>query len=84
MSGGPSLKLTASFAGAHGKTTRGRDFAFWGRVFAGTRYMRIAQAERMAVVLGLWPGLAMVRDGLIRAIAVLAPEICVVGADGIA
>lgn len=53
MSGGPCLKLPASFAGTHGKTTRGRDFAFWGRIFAGTRWIRVVQARRMAVALGL-------------------------------
>lgn len=53
LSGGPCLKLPASFAGTHGKTTRGRDFAFWGRIFAGTRHMRIAQADAMAAALGL-------------------------------
>ena len=53
LSGGPILKLPASFAGTHGKTTRGRDFAFWGRIFAGTRPLRIAQANDMAAALGL-------------------------------
>lgn len=52
-SGAPGLKLPASFAGSHGKTTRGRDFAFWASVFAKTRYLRIAEANRMAARLGL-------------------------------
>ncbi len=51
--GAPCLKLPASFAGTHGKTTRGRDFAFWAGVFAGTRYIRVIQAAQMAWTLEL-------------------------------
>lgn len=46
--GGPSLKMQASYAGERGQTTRGRDFAFWFKVFAETREQRWQQAEGIA------------------------------------
>lgn len=46
--GGPSLKMQASYAGERGQTTRGRDFAFWFKVFAATREQRWKQAETIA------------------------------------
>lgn len=53
IGGGLSLKVRASLAGVHGKTTRGRDFGFWANVFSKTRYRRVEQARQIARSLGV-------------------------------
>jgi hypothetical protein len=53
IGGGLSLKVPASLAGIHGKTTRGRDFGFWAGVFSKTRGHRVEQARQIASALGL-------------------------------
>lgn len=50
--GGPSLKIRAAYSGQRGKTTNGRDFAFWFRVFAAERGKRRTEARRIAARLG--------------------------------
>lgn len=49
----PSLKVVAMYAGARGKTQRGREFAFWQNVFTQSRKMRIEQAHKIAKMLGI-------------------------------
>ncbi len=51
--GKPSLKLKAYYAGARGKTKRGRDFEFWLDVFKATFKARAVQAKYMAGKLGV-------------------------------
>lgn len=53
VSGGPSLKVQAAYAGQRAQTTRGRDFAFWYKVFAATRPQRWEKAEKIAKRLGV-------------------------------
>lgn len=53
VSGGPSLKVQAAYAGQRSVTTRGRDFGFWYKVFAATRAERWAKAETIAERLGI-------------------------------
>ncbi len=53
IAGGLSLKVPASLAGIHGKTTRGRDFGFWAGVFSKTRRLRVEQAKQIAKALRL-------------------------------
>ena len=51
--GGPSLRIRPMYAGARAQTTRGRDFAFWSRLFAGLRPKRVDEAKRLADALAL-------------------------------
>lgn len=52
INGGPSLKIRCAYSGARGKTTNGRDFAFWFRVFAAERPKRRTEARRIAARMG--------------------------------
>ncbi len=47
------LKAPAFYEGLRGQTTRGREFAFWGKVFSVTRRARIKQAQVIAGELGV-------------------------------
>jgi hypothetical protein len=51
--GMPSQKMLVSFSGTRGKTTRGRDFAFWINVFNECLPLRVTAAKEMAAKLGV-------------------------------
>ncbi len=51
--GMPSKKSRAAYAGQRGKTTRGRDFAFWIDVFWRLLPLRVEQAREMSAKLNI-------------------------------
>ncbi len=53
LHGMPSKKSRAYYAGQRGKTTRGRDFAFWIDVFWRLLPIRVEQAREMSAKLGV-------------------------------
>ena len=63
--GGPSLRVKCMYSGGRAKTTRGRDFEFWIRLFVATRKSRIKASKILADTFGVeWkePDPAMIAE----------------------